>query len=128
MIVVSLQWHSSNASNACVLKTLGHNLADVDQFTFKNQHRSWQHNVFQHVDLCAKAQLNASVCVFSDIIKPSASAYSLGTFPRKKRVAGLVLNFIYFEMSKKRLYYGGIRCPTIANLRSAAYGVSLVFL
>lgn len=73
MIIVSLQLAQFQClKRLCPEILWGSNLSDVDQFTCKNQQLGWQQKFFKHVDLCAEAQLNATVCVFADIISPSA--------------------------------------------------------
>jgi hypothetical protein len=59
--------------------TSGSDLSDVYQFTFNNQ-PSLVTYFFGATDLCADAQLNATVCCFADIISLRRRHNSLGPF------------------------------------------------
>ena len=78
---------------------------------------------FKQTDLCAKAQLNATVCLFADIISHRRWHILLGPFRVYAKHQKLVFNFKVFEISKLMFTYGGIRALTIANLTSSAYGL-----
>lgn len=117
----------SNASNAVAWKITGATNLMCISLRLKTNLRLATY-FFGQTDLCTEVQINATVCKFCRYNKPSALAYSFGTFPSYWVIhliehwpnKGLLFKF--------RLSYGGFRALTISNLASSAYGLNWSFL